>query len=55
MELLEVSTKMRDGTSQVDKDFKPPVPAGTYVQTLGVSPSGVSSIGLGLGPRKPSG
>jgi len=55
MELLEASIKMRYGTSQVDKDFKPPVPAGTYVQTLGNRPLGTSSIGLGLGQQRPSG
>ena len=55
MELLEASIKLRDGTSQVDKDFKPPVPAGTYMQTLGNSPAEFSRIGLGLGQQKPSG
>jgi hypothetical protein len=55
MELLEASIKLRDGTSQVDKDFKPQVPAGTYVQTLGNRPLGTSSIGLGLGQQRPSG
>ena len=54
MELLEASIKLRDGTSQVDKDFKPQVPAGTYVQTLGNRPLGTSSIGLGLGQQRPS-
>jgi len=51
MELLEATIKARDGTSQVDKDSKPPA-SGTYVQTLGSNPSGLSQIGLGLGYRK---
>ena len=55
MELLEVSIRMRDGTNQIDKDFKPRSSAGTFVQTLGNSPVELSKIGLGLGQQKPSG
>jgi hypothetical protein len=57
MELLEVSIRMRDDVTQIEKDFKPigqndKPAARTYVQTLGTNPVVKSQIGLGLGYKK---